>query len=126
MAVTDREAPRLNQVVPVLPVRDMAQAIDHYTRLGFEVRAFDEGYAFAERCAVQIHLSLVNDLDPATSNVAAYLYVDDADALFAEWSEAGVGGRLHTPTSTDYGLREGAHVDPDGNLLRFGSPLASG
>ena len=22
-----------------------------------------------------------------------------------------------------YGLREGAHVDPDGNLLRFGSPL---
>ncbi len=25
-----------------------------------------------------------------------------------------------------YGLREGAHVDPDGNLLRFGSPLRSG
>jgi hypothetical protein len=22
-------------------------------------------------------------------------------------------------------LREGAHVDPDGNLLRFGSPLPS-
>lgn len=23
----------------------------------------------------------------------------------------------------DYGKREGAHRDPDGNLLRFGSPL---
>jgi hypothetical protein len=22
-------------------------------------------------------------------------------------------------------VREGSHVDPDGNLLRFGSPLAS-
>jgi hypothetical protein len=27
---------------------------------------------------------------------------------------------------TDYGIREGGHVDPDGNLLRFGSPLPSG
>jgi hypothetical protein len=28
------------------------------------------------------------------------------------------------PTDTDYGLREGAHIDPDNNLIRFGSPLA--
>ena len=25
---------------------------------------------------------------------------------------------------TDYGLREGAHVDPDNNLLRFGADAA--
>jgi hypothetical protein len=30
------------------------------------------------------------------------------------------------PVDTDHGIREGAHVDPDGNLLRFGSPLPSG
>jgi uncharacterized glyoxalase superfamily protein PhnB len=52
-----------------------------------------------------------------------YLYVDDAEALDAEWDGARVEGRLIAPTDTEYGLREGAHVDPDGNLLRFGSPI---
>ncbi|MGH9261162.1 MAG: hypothetical protein ACRD08_14930 [Acidimicrobiales bacterium] len=41
---------------------------------------------------------------PADVFESAYLYVDDA--LY-----------------TEYGLREGAHVDPEGNLLRFGSAL---
>jgi hypothetical protein len=30
------------------------------------------------------------------------------------------------PDDYDYGKREGSHVDPDGNLLRFGSPLRRG
>jgi hypothetical protein len=51
----------------------------------------------------------------------AYLYVDDADALHAEWSS--VEGRHHRPEDTPYGLREGAYVNPDGNLLRYGSPV---
>jgi hypothetical protein len=43
--------------------------------------------------------------------------------VFAAWSEAEVDGRLHPPDSTPYGLREMAYIDPDGNLLRVGSPL---
>jgi hypothetical protein len=49
----------------------------------------------------------------------------DVDVLYATWREAGVEGRLDPPRDTPYGLRELAHVDPDGNLLRVGSPLAS-
>jgi hypothetical protein len=30
------------------------------------------------------------------------------------------------PEDYDYGKREGSHIDPDGNKIRFGSPLASG
>jgi hypothetical protein len=26
------------------------------------------------------------------------------------------------PADYDYGKREGSHTDPDGNLIRFGSP----
>jgi hypothetical protein len=26
------------------------------------------------------------------------------------------------PENRDYGKREGQHVDPDGNLIRFGGP----
>ena len=62
------------------------------------------------------------DGDPRCGPAAAYLHVPDADALAAEWAH--VPG-TETPVDTDYGLREGRHVDPDGNLLRFGSPLAS-
>jgi hypothetical protein len=30
----------------------------------------------------------------------------------------------HPVGPAPYGLREGSHVDPDRNLIRFGSPLA--
>ena len=46
----------------------------------------------------------------------------DADALHSEWVEARTGGQLEAPSDTDYGLREGRHVDPDGNVIRYGSP----
>ncbi|MDH4144908.1 MAG: VOC family protein [Acidimicrobiia bacterium] len=111
----------------ILPVRDLVAAAAHYRALGFAVEAFqgDAPYAFASWGPVDLHLAGSAGLDPATNSSMAYLYVDDADALYARWRAAGVAGRLVVPLDTDYGLREGAHVDPDGNLLRFGSPLAS-
>lgn len=114
-----------DHVEPVLPVRDLGAAVTHYRRLGFEVRTYEGGaaYAYARRGGVQLHLAEVDGLDPATSTTSVYLYVGDARALHREWEAAGVEGRLIAAEDTDYGLREGAHVDPDGNLLRFGSPL---
>jgi catechol 2,3-dioxygenase-like lactoylglutathione lyase family enzyme len=117
----------LDEITPIFPVRNVAIAIEHYRRLGFDAHAFEEGddpiYGFADRDGVSIHLARVEDVDPSTSNSAAYLYVGDADALARAWRAADVGGTVHDPTDTEYGLREGAHVDPDGNLIRFGSPL---
>jgi hypothetical protein len=52
--------------------------------------------------------------------------VSDADSVDADWTAAGVDGRLGTPGDTVYGLREFSYVDPDGALLRIGSPLTSG
>lgn len=111
----------------ILPVRDPVAASAHYRALGFAVEAFqgDAPYAFASWGPVDLHLAGSAGLDPATNSSMAYLYVDDADALYARWRAAGVAGRLVVPLDSDYGLREGVHVDPDGNLLRFGSPLAS-
>jgi catechol 2,3-dioxygenase-like lactoylglutathione lyase family enzyme len=113
-------------VAPVLPTQDVPAALARYARLGFDVSVYDGGdfYGFARRGDVCLHLSLVQRVDPKTTLVSLYLYVADADALHAEWSKSGVEGRFHAPTDTDYGLREGAYVDPDGNLLRYGSPLS--
>lgn len=59
------------------------------------------------------------------SGGSAYLFVADADALYAEWSRAGVGGETHPVEATSWGMREGLHADPDGNVIRFGSVAPS-
>lgn len=114
----------LERIAPVFPVSDLAVAMEHYRALGFQVAAYEDGgeYAFARRDRVEIHLALVPNVDATTTTSAAYLWVGDADALADQWRRVS-GGRLIEPAPTDYGLREGAHLDPDGNLLRFGSPL---
>lgn len=121
---------RLEKVAPVLPVRSVRAALAHYRALGFQADAYGEErdgdpiYGFLCRDGVELHLVGVPGLDPKANTSACYLYVDDADALYAEWTRANVGGRLNAPEDTPYGLRELAHVDPDGNLLRIGSELA--
>ena len=110
---------------PVFPVRDIDLAVEHYRSLGFQVRLYEgpEAYAFAERDGIEIHLARVHDLEPMKNMSAVYLYVDDADKLYEEWSRAAVEGRLVSPSDTSYGLREGACLDRDANLIRFGSRL---
>jgi hypothetical protein len=110
------------RVSPIFRTTDLRRALDHYAALGCTVSRHDDGYGFAARAGVEIHLELVDHMDPLLSAGGAYLHVPDADALAAEW--AGVE-RTGAPVDTDYGLREGWHIDPDGNLLRFGSPLPS-
>ncbi len=118
------------KVAPVLPVRDVVASMAHYRSLGFTARPYDQNgpdgapfYGYVASGDVQLHLARVDDLDPATNMSACYLYVDDAAALYQSWSTSGADGRFVPPTDTDYGLREFAHVDRDGNLLRVGSPL---
>ena len=110
------------RVSPIFPVTDLQRALEHYAALGCLVSTHDETYGFAAMAGVELHLAVVADHDPLRTASAAYLHVPDADELAARW--AGVE-RTGTPVDTDYGLREGWHIDPDGNLLRFGSPLAS-
>jgi hypothetical protein len=104
---------------PAFRVADVARAVDHYQRLGFHTSHHDESYAFAHRDGLTIHLAGAGD--PATGGSVLYIHVDDADQLAGEWRKAGV--QVSGPEDYDYGKREGFHIDPDGNKLRFGSPL---
>jgi catechol 2,3-dioxygenase-like lactoylglutathione lyase family enzyme len=114
----------VRRIAPVFVTTDLARALSHYERLGFTVEAYDgaDYYGYASRDGIELHVAKVDRIDQRTTTSCAYLWVDDAAALYQEWSAAGVAGRLHAPSRTDYGLDEGAHVDPDGNLIRFGSP----
>src|SRR4051812_4913579 len=111
----------VNRIAPIFPVRDITAALAHYERLGFDVRAYEGGqYGYARHDGVELHLGEMVGVDTWTSTSSAYLWVDDADALAAQWQAAGVD--VHLPVDTEWGQYEGAHVDPDGNIIRFGSP----
>jgi predicted enzyme related to lactoylglutathione lyase len=112
----------LKRVAPILPVRDLSVSLAHYQRLGFATRKYDGGgYGYATRDGVEIHLGVVPEARQPTRPHSAYLWVDDADALARSWSAA--GAEVHMPVDTEWGQHEGAHVDSDGNVLRFGSPM---
>jgi DNA-binding MarR family transcriptional regulator len=124
-----RPGRQLRRFSPIFPVRDLAAALAHYTALGFDTLAYAGGgeYGFANRDGTGLHLAA----DPGHEtghrhSAAAYLYVRDADVLYTEWSRPDIGGETRRPGPTEYGLREGAHIDPDGNLIRFGSPISDG
>jgi hypothetical protein len=115
----------LQHVAPIFPTADMERMQAHYEALGFTVAVHGGGYGTAARDGIRIHFKLVPGLasEPSTERGAAYLGVDDADALHTEWRAAAVGetSDLFDP---GFGVWEAAHTDGDGNLLRFGSPIA--
>lgn len=143
-AGTSRRRPpgRLVRFSPIFPVRDLAAALAHYAALGFTTLAYEGGsdYGFADRDGVSLHLAAGHDHDDHDDHdhhdhrddhadhghghrASAYLYVRDADALYEQWSKPDIAGHTHPVSATPYGLREGSHVDPDGNVIRFGSPM---
>jgi hypothetical protein len=104
----------LKQIAPIFPALDLEVALMHYRRLGFVTRLYEGGGdAYARRDGIEIHLGTGGSHDQMSS--AAYLWVEDADELADEWRSAGV--EVHPPVNTEWGQREGAVVDPDGNVI---------
>ena len=129
----------LTQTVPALPVRSAATAVDFYReRLGFDVVHQDGGFAVLRRDEAEVHLWQAGDEswrgrstveEPVRSGAESFIagtascriFVDDVDGLYRELARRDV---LH-PVSrervdeTDFGTREFATLDLDGNLLTF-------
>jgi catechol 2,3-dioxygenase-like lactoylglutathione lyase family enzyme len=112
------------RVAPVFPVSDLAAALAYYGELGFGTREWHGGgYGFITFEHAEIHLGVEPDMG-ADRRATAYLFVEDADALARTWLAA--GGDVRLPEDTDWGQHEGVLLDPDGNVIRFGSPANAG
>ncbi len=122
----------MEQAVPILPSRDLRETLAFYEALGFENRGAppeEWDYLILGRGDVWLHFALQADVDPHTTANGCYVYVDDSDALYADWAPAIVpdrssGSRIVAPVTTDYGMREFAVVDRSGNLVRVGTRIA--
>jgi hypothetical protein len=81
---------RVVSVEPIFVVSDVTRALAHYEQLGFSTSHHDEGYAFAHRNELTIHLA-GHGVDPErVGRGSIYMHVDDADALAEEWRGAGI------------------------------------
>jgi catechol 2,3-dioxygenase-like lactoylglutathione lyase family enzyme len=106
---------------PVFRVSDMTRSIAWFEKAGFEVSLHDDTYALAHRDRdLTIHLVQTSGSD-LPGHGGLYIHCQDADRVAAEWRQAGLD--VDGPRDEDYGKREGSVADPDGNVIRFGSPI---
>jgi catechol 2,3-dioxygenase-like lactoylglutathione lyase family enzyme len=130
---------RLGQTIPALPVRDAVASVDFYRdRLGFDVLHHDGGFAVLRRDDAVVHLWEASDetwrrgVDlerPIDSGAESFIagtascriVVDGVDDLYKELSVADVLHRVSQEgvDDTDFGTREFATLDRDGNLVTF-------
>lgn len=115
--------------MPVLQVADVNRSVAFYTdMLGFISHGtWGDGpdFCIVQRGTVTIALDRTRETGakvPINQNWAAYVYVDDADALHAEFSARGVD-IARGLCNAEYGLRDFDIRDPDGHLIAFGHML---
>jgi catechol 2,3-dioxygenase-like lactoylglutathione lyase family enzyme len=121
----------INQIIPVFFTTDIPATIAWYRdKLGFECLSTWQDppvYAILARDQQVIHFRCA---DPPTPNpikyedefLDAYIFVDDADALFAEYTARGIEF-VREPANMPWDCREFVIKDCGGRLLAFGSNL---
>lgn len=123
--------PRFVELNPVLPCRDVAEAIHYYVdklgfRLLFQDRAENPTYAGIGRDGLALHLQWHDPatFDTAVDKLALRFVIEDVDALFDEYKEKGVFHEETALRNTDWGTREFAFYDLNSNGLFFYQDLS--
>ena len=132
-------AATLGQTIPALPVRDVARALEFYRdKLGFSVIHCDGGFAVLKRDGAEVHLWEASDESwrgrtaddrPVRSGAESFIAGTASCRIATEgiedlYEELKAHDVFH-PVSrdgvrdTDFGTREFATLDPDGNLISF-------
>jgi uncharacterized glyoxalase superfamily protein PhnB len=119
----DAPAPRhmLQQIMPELPLDNVAAGVAYYRDvLGFHVNYQQHDLGVMDRDDVR--LLLIARTGRHQGIGSAYVYVEDADALFVELRSKGANVQGE-PVSHPWGLRDFPVLDLEGNQIRFGQPF---
>ena len=104
--------------IPILPSTDQDRTAAFYTQAGFRETERHDGYLLLHNSGVELHFTL--EASPAPGQ--CFVHVADAVRLWKQLRERGTAG-VGPIAEQDYGLREFVLTDPDGNRIRFGSPI---
>jgi catechol 2,3-dioxygenase-like lactoylglutathione lyase family enzyme len=104
--------------IPILPSADLARTAEFYAAVGFTETGRYESYLLLNRDGVEIHFALEDSPAPGQ----CFLFMGDALTVWKQLRHDGASG-VGPIADQDYGLREFVLTDPDGNRVRFGSPL---
>jgi uncharacterized glyoxalase superfamily protein PhnB len=114
-------APMMRQALPELPFDDVGAAVAYYRDvLGFRIDYQQDDLGVMDRDDITV--LLIARTERHTGIGSAYIYVEDADALYEELR--GKGANLQgEPVSYPWGLRDFLAIDREGNRIRFGQPF---
>jgi uncharacterized glyoxalase superfamily protein PhnB len=108
----------LKKIMPELPLTNVPAGVAFYRDvLGFSVNYQQHDIGVMDRDVVR--LLLIARTERHSGIGSCYVYVRDADALYAELVARGANVQGE-PVSRPWGLREFRALDPEGNQLTFG------
>ncbi|MGC4057506.1 MAG: VOC family protein [Chitinophagaceae bacterium] len=112
----------LTDIHPKLPMRDMEATVTFYAdRLGFTVSGRYPEYLILRKDAVELHFFSFPGLDPENNYGQVYIRVQDIENWYTR-VQSQVTIHPNAPLQQKpWGLKEFAILDPDNNLLTFGS-----
>ncbi len=122
--------------IPALPVRNIPKSVSFYReKLGFAPVHEDQGFAIVERDGVQIHLWEASDHDWPTRNsqipvvtgaesfiagtASCRVAVEGVEEIHTEMNPLGIMHPNAPLSDQEWGTREFAILDLDGNLITF-------
>lgn len=116
----------LHQIHPVLPVKDVVEALDFYVnRLGFKIAFADDEknpkYAGILRDAIEIHLQWHDavEWEVEIDHPMLRIVTQNIEELYEEYSEKDVFHAHTLLRETAWGTKEFAFYDPFKNGLTF-------
>ena len=118
---------KMNELIPMLPVRSMPASVDFYRKLGFSTEQRNDGWRWAMLCFGECRLMVDESINvpPGIPRASVlYLYPDDISEFHKHLRRNG----LDVPDLevTFYGMTEFRIDDPDGNRLWIGQAAATG
>jgi uncharacterized glyoxalase superfamily protein PhnB len=116
---------KMNRLIPMLPVKNMAASVAYYEKLGFSVESRSDEWGWAmlrfDECRIMVDQSISGGRVAARHSVV-YLYPENV----AEYHEQVRKNGVAAPDLDDtfYGMREFRIDDLDGNRLWIGQSMS--
>ncbi|UQU67521.1 hypothetical protein COUCH_15155 [Couchioplanes caeruleus] len=109
----------MHNTIPVLASTDLNRTAAFFVAIGFAQQEHSEQYLVLGSGDVELHFAVNNT--PAAGQ--CLVLVTDASAVWKRLRGDDIAG-VGDIADREYGLRDFTLVDPDGNQVRIGSPIA--